>query len=122
MPHMSAPVIGKLAVSQNRKHLLFTTRCPNEAFLRAMRYMFIFSFVLLSFVVLVLGFIRAEDRVELVNLLTALTFIAFVSLIISLIISYFGVKKAIAVGELEDKSVLLKNGKLNLNFFKTRYK
>ena len=84
--------------------------------------MFIYSFVLLSFVVLVLGFIRAEDGIELVNLFTALTFIAFVSLIISLIISYFGVKKAIAVGELEDKSVFLKNGKLNLNFFKTRYK
>lgn len=91
----------------------------NAAFLKGLRYMFWFALAVLSALFIFSVSISASEKLQLKNVLLGYAGVVITSLIIAFLVAYTGVKKGIEEGESSDSEIFRKNGKLNLNFFKT---
>jgi len=90
----------------------------NTAFLKGMRYFLSFSLILLSCLFLFSVGISTKEPILLSNFLLGYVGIVITSIVISFLVCYTGVKKAIEAGEAADDKILTRDGKLSINVFK----
>lgn len=89
----------------------------NQAFLKGMRYLFLYSLTCLS-ALFILSVGIADKEILLTNFLVGYSVIVFTAFALSFFIVWIGLKKAIASGELDDKNIFKKDGVLNINFLR----
>ncbi|EHK9005503.1 hypothetical protein KCU40_004438 [Vibrio vulnificus] len=90
----------------------------NTVFLEGMRYMLTFSLILLTCLFLFSVGLSSEGVFNATNFLIAYAGIVLTALLISFLVCYVGIKKAIDAGEAIDDKIFTRDGKLSINFFK----
>lgn len=94
-----------------------TKMTANQAFLKGMRYLFSYSFSILS-ALFILKVSLSSNEIIFTNLLLGYSLIVLTAFIFSLLIVWGGVRKAIADGEVDDENIFKKNGVLSINFLR----
>lgn len=89
----------------------------NTAFLKGFRYMFSFSFIVLSVLFFFMLSISNSSELKISNVLLGFSGIILLALVVSFLTVYTGIKKGIEAGETSDSEIFRKNGKLNINIF-----